>query len=156
MEPGNPAEGLLLGHSPGNGLNLSWVIWIPIPGWIQDLEPGRGIAPWRTQPCSRTQLLLRWDGDSSPALGGFFSRKVTLSPILCCHHLRPSQNISSCPSEGHFAEGIGSRFTLLKESGGRGVRTLRNAFDVVLKAELLSELFYVKGKKIQDKPEYFS
>lgn len=44
---------------------------------------------------------------------------------------------------------------MLKESRGQGVRTLRNAFDVVLKAELSVNFFYVK-KKIQDKPEYFS
>lgn len=36
---------------------------------------------------------------------------------------------------------------MLKESRGQGVRTLRNAFDVVLKAELSVNFFYVKRKK---------
>lgn len=83
---------------------------------VQSCEPSRGIAPWRTQSCSRTRLLHQpprgWDGESSCVWLRVFFRpfrslagRYLSAPIPAVRqHLRPFQKVS----EGHFHEGIGS------------------------------------------------
>lgn len=172
---------------PWNGLNLSWLIWVQVPGWNQDLGSGRGIVLWKIQLWEWVKPQLD-DLGTNPRLDpgfGAWQRDCSMQDTALQQDPAPSQvgwGVITCfgvifqqngPSEpnsllsppqifpkhfffshllfpflqSRFAAGIGSRFPLLKESRGQGVRTLRNAFDVVLKAELLSELFYVKGKK---------